>query len=196
MQNHPVERMWVEINGRVNYPVKATLIRMEENGEINMESSMQKFCVSWFSIRVCSIGTKLAVQAWNEPPITGLSRSLLMYCSNFTVGHRQGGRPTHIPNRAMSTNNQVAKIDPHLIPTAHQAIRSFQGDGGHITRFSLFGEDPLASNDALVHQRNIEFNQRYHSFGPFFYQILNGNDSLFREGLQFFICSTQRLSQL
>ena len=51
IQNHPVERFWVEINGRVNYPVKASLIKMEEQGVIDMESSMHKFCVSWFAIR-------------------------------------------------------------------------------------------------------------------------------------------------
>ena len=70
-QNHPVERFWVEINTRVNYPVKACLVKMEELGVIDMESSMHKFCVSWFAIRVCSVGTKLAVQAWNEHPVPG-----------------------------------------------------------------------------------------------------------------------------
>ena len=78
IQNHPVERFWVEINGRVNYPVKASLIKMEEQGVIDMESSMHKFCVSWFAIRVCCVGTKLAVQAWNEHPVPG-------YCIVTTV---------------------------------------------------------------------------------------------------------------
>ena len=71
LQNHPVERIWVEINGRVNYPVKASLIQMEENGEINMDCLTHKFCVSWFSVTVCSVRTKLAIQAWNEHPIPG-----------------------------------------------------------------------------------------------------------------------------
>ena len=70
-QNHPVERIWVEVNSRVNYPIKACLIMMEENGVINMESALHKFCVSWFTIRVCSVGTKLVVEAWNDHPISG-----------------------------------------------------------------------------------------------------------------------------
>lgn len=71
MQNHPVERFWGEINRRVLYPIKACLIALEEGGEINMESSGHKFCVSWFSIRVCHVGTRLAIQAWNEHPVPG-----------------------------------------------------------------------------------------------------------------------------
>ena len=45
---------------------------MEECGEIDLESSMQKICVSWFAIHVCCVGTKLAVQAWNEHTIPGI----------------------------------------------------------------------------------------------------------------------------
>ena len=71
-QNHCVERMWVEINGRVNYPLKACLIEMQERNEINMDSEHVKFCVSWFTIRVSNVGTTLAVQAWNAHPIPGI----------------------------------------------------------------------------------------------------------------------------
>jgi len=34
----------VEVNGRVNYPIKAVLVEMEENDEINMENNHIKFC--------------------------------------------------------------------------------------------------------------------------------------------------------
>ena len=70
-QNFCVERMWVEINGRVNYPLKTCLVEMEEQSEIDLESSHVKFCVSWFTIRVSNVGTTLAVQAWNDHPISG-----------------------------------------------------------------------------------------------------------------------------
>ena len=40
-QNHIVERFWVEINSRVNYPVKRCLVNMEEEGEIDMDSVIQ-----------------------------------------------------------------------------------------------------------------------------------------------------------
>ena len=64
--------MWVEINGHVNYPLKACLIEMQERNEINMDCDHEKFCVSWFTIQVSNVGTSLAVQAWNAHPIPGI----------------------------------------------------------------------------------------------------------------------------
>ena len=37
-----------------------------------MESSVHKFYVSWFVIRVCAAGVKLAVDAWNDHPVSGM----------------------------------------------------------------------------------------------------------------------------
>ena len=70
MQNHPVERIWVEINGRVNYLLKNILIEMEE-GIIEMGSPLDRYCVSQFTIQVANAGAMQAVQAWNEHPIPG-----------------------------------------------------------------------------------------------------------------------------
>ena len=44
-----IERLWVEVNTRVNYPVKKVLIEMENAGDINMGDDLHKYCVSWFS---------------------------------------------------------------------------------------------------------------------------------------------------
>ena len=62
----------MEINTRVNYPVKTCLIKMEEQGQIDMECPMDKFCVSWLAIRVRCVGTKLAVEAWNDHSVPGI----------------------------------------------------------------------------------------------------------------------------
>lgn len=66
-----VERIWVEVNGRVNYPIKTVLVEMEENGEIDLRSEHVKFCVSWFTMHVAHIGTSIFVAAWNEHRIPG-----------------------------------------------------------------------------------------------------------------------------
>ena len=61
----------MEINGRVNYPIKTCLVAMQASGDIDMDCPHQKFLVSWFSIRVSAIGTTMAIQSWNEHPIPG-----------------------------------------------------------------------------------------------------------------------------
>ena len=53
-QNHRVERLWPEVNQRINYPIKRVLIEMESNGELDMSNRITKFCVSSVSIMVIS----------------------------------------------------------------------------------------------------------------------------------------------
>ena len=79
-QNLIVERMWPEVNHRVNYPIKRKLIELEDQGLINMELPTIKFCVSFVCVNVTSEGLKLFVEAWNAHPITGIK-----YCSNYNV---------------------------------------------------------------------------------------------------------------
>ena len=67
---------------------------------------------------------------------------------------------------------------------------------GHITHFSGFGEDPLVNNTILSHQREVEFHQRYPNFDLFFHKVVNGDDSVFREGLLYFIQITQTLTDI
>ena len=66
-----VERIWVKINRRVNYPIKSCLITLEEAGDINMDFPHIQYCVSWFTIRVANVGTIIAVSSWNNHPISG-----------------------------------------------------------------------------------------------------------------------------
>lgn len=66
-----MERLWVEINKRVNYPIKLCLIHLEERGEIDMVDLSVKFCVSLFTIRVAIVGTTMAISAWNEHSVPG-----------------------------------------------------------------------------------------------------------------------------
>ena len=71
MQNHCIERIWVEINSRVNYPIKNCLVNLQASGDIDLDCPHQKFLVSWFTIRVATVGTTFAVQSWNDHTIPG-----------------------------------------------------------------------------------------------------------------------------
>ena len=64
--NHRVERLWPEINRRVNYPIKEILVNMEASSLINMQDETIKFCVSWTTIQVASVGLIQFIQAWNS----------------------------------------------------------------------------------------------------------------------------------
>ena len=63
----------MEVNGRVNYPIKVVLVEMEQNNEIDMDNDHVKFCISWFCIRVANVhvGTTSFVSSWNEHQIPG-----------------------------------------------------------------------------------------------------------------------------
>lgn len=71
VQNHIVERMWCEINSRINYPIKAVLVELMEAGEIDIDNSLHVFCVSWFTVKVAFVGINLFFKSWNNHPIPG-----------------------------------------------------------------------------------------------------------------------------
>ena len=68
----------MEVNSRVNYPIKAVLVEMEENNEIDLESSHVKFLISWYTMRVSNVGTTLFVQGWNEHRLSGMVQYIYM----------------------------------------------------------------------------------------------------------------------
>jgi len=45
-QNHTAERKWVEINSRINHPLKCILRKMSDDFEVDMNDPVTKFCVS------------------------------------------------------------------------------------------------------------------------------------------------------
>ena len=108
-------------------------------------------------------------------------------------GHTRGCSQ-RIPNQAMLANNHVAQMNPAVVPTSDQAVQLYQDAGGQLSLFNSFGEDPLALNSTLRQQRDWAFFQRYPTFDNVFYKLANGNDSLFREGLLFFIQVTHSMS--
>lgn len=85
----------------------------------------------------------------------------------------------------MESNNHTARVDNRLVPSPEDAVRQYEEAGGHLTHFSGFGEDPLADDTVLTHQRDTEFHQRYANFDPFFHKLVNGDDTVFHDGLLF-----------
>ena len=122
-QNHRAERIWPEINRRINYPLKEVLVAMENAGDIDMTDNVVKFCVSWVTIKTLTPAIEAFVSAWN--------------C------HRIPGRNGGIPNMLARANNQVTPISRQNIPSLDQAISAHENNGGCLTPESCYGQDPI-----------------------------------------------------
>ena len=69
--NLRVERLWVEVNQRVNYPIKRVIVVMESTGEIDMGNDVIKFCISWTTINVIQPAIRNFIAAWNDHRLPG-----------------------------------------------------------------------------------------------------------------------------
>ena len=168
-----VERFWVEINSRVNYPIKQVIIAMQARDEIDLDSPIHTFCISWYTQRVAHVGTSMAVHSWNAHPIPGPHKG--------------------VPADRMCENDQTSKIPLPPLPTLADAVSQFEQLGGSLTPLPQFGEDPLHGKSELMDLRNAEFTRKYPDFNNIFHQLVYGDDTLFVNGLQYFISISIRL---
>ena len=175
-QNHRIERMWPEINQRINYPVKRILVLMESRDEIDMTNDTVKFCVSWTVINVIKNAVHNFVLAWNAHRIPGI----------------RGG----IPNILASRAPQVSRISASLIPTTVEMVRIHQAGRGVLTPEHSFGRDPLDGNEELQCLRDRDFHQHFPSMDVVFQSTLHSNGSLLRDAIRYFIHLTITFSQL
>lgn len=200
IQNHMVERIWVEVNTRINYPVKTALLNMVEQGAVSLDNEHHKFYVSWYTIKVLSVGVELFVNSWNNHPIPGMLPFsdplllLIMQCELKYTGRRRGGMPTHVPNRVMQSCSRMARIDLQHLPNVSSAVTLYIQEGGTISDGSQFGNDALEGYPRKIQIREQAFTEKYPSFEEIFHQLVNSNSTLFKEALRFYIDISYRLS--
>lgn len=175
-QNHCAERIWPEINQRVNYPLKRVLIDMENNEEINMGDELVKFSVSWVTIRVMEGAIKNFIHAWNCHRIPG----------------PQGG----IPNTLAEQNNHVTHLLPHLVPSTPEAIALHEADASRLNRDSSYGHDPLVGHPHLQVLREQDLYALYPDMNVLFENVLHGNSYLFKSYILYFLYLTNNFARL
>ena len=98
-----------------------------------------------------------------------------------------------IPNVLMSENNQAKAINPSLIPEVDDAVQMYQTHGGQINLFGDFGIDPLLQRKDLSNLREQRFFEQYASFDNIFHTVVNNDNTLFRNGLLYFIDVSMQL---
>ena len=89
----PIERFWVEVNSRVNYPIKNALVEFDNSSLFDMDDETERFCVSWVAMKVANYGLNICVGAWNAHPIAGeffqIDLNLcILICSEFITLHK------------------------------------------------------------------------------------------------------------
>ncbi len=169
--NHIIERIWVEVNHRVTYPVKRVITAMEDQGVMDMSRNETKFAVSTVLSKVCEVGLRRFVGAWNSHPIP-----------------RRG-----IPNVLQTTSSHTLPIHPAELPQTATAVQRYRAQGGSITDPSVFGEDPLCSNPTLMQDRTRLWTARSSSPEEIFTELMSGNTQPLQDAVLNYIDITDDL---
>ena len=174
VHNLRAERFWVEINQRVNYPLKAALVYLEESGTVDMNDQLHRFCVSEVVITVAHAGCMEFINAWNLHRIPG----------------QRGGVPNVLAYRSAAT----AQIPPHHLPSVEEAVAGYTEQGGTLTLHSPFGEDPLSCDPQLVERREELFWQEHPDLTAVFSEVVHGHWSGPRDAITLMITITVQLA--
>lgn len=152
--NHIIERIWVELNHRVTYPLKRVIVSMDDQGTIDMNCSVTKFVVSTVLLRVCEVGMNRMVAAWNDHPIP-----------------RRG-----IPNRLQDEQYHTCRIHASEVPDGDSVVQQYRQQGGQITDPADFGNDPIHDDASLLRQREARWLEECGmSVSDIFSQVISGN---------------------
>ena len=175
-QNHRAERIWPEVNARINYPLKAVLVLMEDEEVISMRNEVHKFCVSWVTIQVVAPAVTTFVRAWNS--------------------HRLPGRNGGIPNELAVCIRQISPLLPQFVPSVSEAVALHEEAGGRLVRESTYGRDPIEHYAQLRHLRERDFFAVYPSMEVIFSDVLHNHGAMLRQAILMFISLSEQFSAM
>nr|XP_055066423.1 uncharacterized protein LOC129448235 [Misgurnus anguillicaudatus] len=169
--NHTIERIWPEINNRVNYPLKEALVQLVDQELIDMDCNLTRYCVSNFVCQLCHLGISRVVEAWNN--------------------HRIPGKG--IPNQ-IAQGGCAKKISAALLPHGTEAADLYMNTlGTSLTRVSAFGTDPFTSEHEKATVEQL-FSEKCPDITYLLNNTVNKNFLPFKEALMCLVNLTQRYS--
>jgi hypothetical protein len=159
--NHAIERKWVEVNARVNYPIKCELQQMVDDDVINLEDDVTKFCVSFVSMQCVKQGLQNVTSYWNQHSIPGKG----------------------IPNILFANNNKTFRVPDLYLPPSEAVCVEYEQLGGRMTWPKPYGYDPLSQFPHLFQQRDVQMPD----YGMLLGCLVNGQTAPFRNAVQQYI---------
>ncbi|XP_013421241.1 uncharacterized protein LOC106181414 [Lingula anatina] len=170
--NHTIERIWPEVNKRVNYPFKNAMIELVETEKISLDNNVHRYCMSTLLVSLCSIGVQRVVDAWNE--------------------HRIPGKG--VPNEIASREAWAPVADPQRFPSKEVAAERYRArTGTTLKEFSHFARDPFPSpteRDAV----QTAFNSSFPDLNQLCNSVCSGHFVPFQDALLKFIELTEQHS--
>ena len=88
------------------------------------------------------------------------------------------------------------KLPPAIVPESETAATDFESYGGHLTRESTFGHDPLLGRGDLSEQRSHYFRMSFPDFESVHHNICNHNCDPFRNCLLLYITLTEQFANV
>ncbi len=151
-KNYIIERFWPELNSRVNYPVKRAMIAVSINGNYDMDDQIIRFVFSYLSMYVVQDAATHLIDSYNH--------------------HRVPGPNGGIPIEKMEATRCTVQLDNWYVPTTEEAVLMYEAKGGHLSRSSEFGFDPLPTHK--YDRRDNIFSSRQPSGSDIFSDIVHG----------------------
>ena len=166
---------------------------------LDMDSPVERFCVSFVAGKVCSAGLDRHVQAWNHQTIPGnnynsnrsVTFGLIHYHFTVMSGFNQG-----IPIELAQKNCMPFHMDSSFLPTAEHGVHLYELNGGRLKTFSEFGIDPLAHYPGLISQRSYEMSRTVPAPSEIFSYTVNHNYQPIANAITKMITFTEQLSNL
>ena len=136
----------------MNYPLKTSLIRLEENGCFDILDEVHKFCVSSVAVQVSYSAVENLIDADNA----------------HRIPEQNGGMPNVLAYRSQQA---IGEVSPDVVPSIDEAICEFTKQAV-ILLWPLFGIDPIQGCPALQQERekSLEghrWNARHFQLCPF-----------------------------